>query len=178
MYDLYLADKKVFSFLYHDLGKAFMFKRGLPLPINLNKNDLKAEFQAVINATQYCANKTKSLSIRIGRLSMPTTHLVSNALAVSKSLIGRIPRGWRNIKVLHLKTVSSISLPIYNSLDVVATKLPECNNDKVSQEPMTETSLDSSRPKAKRTQQHVTKYSAKKIKGSRVIHSKRKSKIK
>ena len=177
MYDLYLADKKVFSFLYHHLGKAFMFKRGLPLPINLNKNDLKNEFQAAINATHYYTKKTKSLSVRIGRLSMPTNHLVSNALTVSKSLVGHIPRGWRNIKVLHLKTVSSVCLPIYNSLYVVATKLPEYNNDKDSQEPMDETSLDSRRPPAKRTQ-HVTKYSAKKIKGSRVVNSKRKSKIK
>ena len=43
-----------------------------------------------------------------------------------KGMVGvasKVPRGWRNIQVVHLKTVDSIALPVYNSLPPEATLL-------------------------------------------------------
>ena len=31
-------------------------------------------------------------------------------------VVGKIPRGWRNIQVVHLKTVDSVAIPLYHSL--------------------------------------------------------------
>lgn len=41
-----------------------------------------------------------------------------------KGIANRVPRGFRNFQSLHLKTVDSIALPIYNSLPPQPTKLP------------------------------------------------------
>lgn len=41
-----------------------------------------------------------------------------------KAISNRVPRGFRNLQSLHLKTVDSIALPIYNSLPPLPTKLP------------------------------------------------------
>ena len=43
-----------------------------------------------------------------------------------KGMVGvasKVPRGWRNIQVVHLKTVDSIALPVYHSLPPEATLL-------------------------------------------------------
>ena len=124
MYDVFLADSKIFHLLFKKLGKAFLFKRGPPFPVDLSKPNLKSELNAAISATHYRTSKTTALSVRIGRLSMPSEHLLQNCLTVTKYLSKHVPRGWKEIKVLYVKTVTSVSLPIHNSLDVmVPTKM-------------------------------------------------------
>ena len=41
-----------------------------------------------------------------------------------RGVASKIPRGWRNIQSVHLKTVDSIALPLYNALPPQATLLP------------------------------------------------------
>ena len=115
-YDVFLADNRIFSLLFKKLGKAFLFKRGPPFPVNLSKPNLKAELNAAITSTHYRTSDTTSLSVRIGRLSMSSEDLLQNCLAVTKYLGKHVPKGWKEVKVLYIKTVTSVSLPVYNSL--------------------------------------------------------------
>ena len=64
-------------------------------------------------------------SVRIGRLGQPSQHIAENILAGVKGIADRIPRGFRNFQSLHLKTIDSIALPIYNSLPPQPTRLPD-----------------------------------------------------
>lgn len=126
MYDVFLADSKIFHLLFKKLGKAFLFKRGPPFPVDLSKPNLKSELNAAISATHYRTSKTTALSVRIGKLSMPSEHLLQNCLTVCKYLGKHVPRGWKEIKALYIKTVTSVSLPIHNSLDVmIPTKMDD-----------------------------------------------------
>ena len=115
-YDVFLADNRIFSLLFKKLGKAFLFKRGPPFPVNLSKPNLKAELNAAITSTHYRTSDTTSLSVRIGRLSMSSEDLLQNCLVVAKYLGKHVPKGWKEVKVLYIKTVTSVSLPVYNSL--------------------------------------------------------------
>ena len=170
MYDIYLADNRIINPLRTKLGKAFMYKRGLPLPVNLSKDDLKSELYSAITSTHYHTTNSTALMARFGKTSMTTDHLVNNAMSLMKNIISHTPRGWKNIKVLYIKTVNSIALPVYNSLDLdLPTKL---ENDK--SETVPEVVASTSKRLRKEKQTVVEKYSAKKIKGSRVINSKRK----
>lgn len=63
-------------------------------------------------------------SIRIGRLGQPAQHIAENIIAGVKAIADRVPRGFRNFQSLHLKTIDSIALPIYNSLPPQPTRLP------------------------------------------------------
>ncbi len=63
-------------------------------------------------------------SVRIGRLGQPSQHIAENILAGVKAIADRVPRGFRNFQSLHLKTIDSIALPIYNSLPPQPTRLP------------------------------------------------------
>ena len=55
-------------------------------------------------------------SIPVGKISFPANHLQENICEAMKAIVYRIPRGWRNIQSVHIKSVDSISLPVYNSL--------------------------------------------------------------
>ena len=43
-------------------------------------------------------------------------HIVANVMRGMAGVVSKIPRGWRNIQAVQLKTVDSIALPVYNSL--------------------------------------------------------------
>ena len=55
-------------------------------------------------------------AVPIGRIGYSVDHIVANILKGMMGVISKIPQGWRNIQVVHLKTVDSIALPVYNSL--------------------------------------------------------------
>lgn len=120
MYDLYLADNRIYGILFKKLGKAFLHKRGPPFPVNLSKSHLKEELYSAIASTHYKSTKTTALSLRIGRLSMPSEHLMENTIAVAKFIKKHVPRGWSEVKVLYIKTTNSVALPIYNTLEIQA----------------------------------------------------------
>ena len=63
-------------------------------------------------------------SVRIGRLGQPAQHIAENIIAGVRAIADRVPRGFRNLQSLHLKTIDSIALPIYNSLPPQPTRLP------------------------------------------------------
>lgn len=125
MYDVFLSDKRVFFLMYNHLGKSFMGRRGIPPPVSLTKKALSTEIQAAITSTYYQPSKGTSFSLRIGKLSMTSEELVDNTVACMKGVASRMPKGWRNVKALHLKTSESVALPVYNSISTEVDKLPE-----------------------------------------------------
>ncbi|RUS18675.1 hypothetical protein BC937DRAFT_88462 [Endogone sp. FLAS-F59071] len=57
-----------------------------------------------------------SLAIKIGTTAQTPTQIFENLQTALPHIIEKIPRKWKNIQSLHVKTSDSISLPIYNSL--------------------------------------------------------------
>ena len=55
-------------------------------------------------------------AIRVAHTGQTEDQAVSNIVNAVAGLSKLVPRGWNNIKSLHIKTCDSISLPIYNSL--------------------------------------------------------------
>ena len=111
--------------MYNHLGSSFMKRRGIPPPVSLTKKHLNIEIQAAITSTYYQPGKGTAFSLRIGKLSMTSEQLVDNAVACMKGVTRRVPKGWRNLKALHLKTSESVALPIYNSISTEVDKLPD-----------------------------------------------------
>lgn len=132
-------------------------------------------------------------AVPIGRINHPVKHTVANVTSGMKTIATKIPRGWRNIQSVHVKTVDSISLPLYNSLPLQPTLLPDINEQSKrvkrvrlespedsgfllrEQSPQEGTSVQSSgvptHAKTKKVKA-IRKVSVKKIKGSTVISSK------
>ena len=62
-------------------------------------------------------------AIPVGTVGFPIEGLVENVLQAMKGVIHYIPGGWKNIQSVHVKSVDSIALPVYNSLPLPPTKL-------------------------------------------------------
>ena len=117
-----------------------------------------------------------------------------------RGVASKIPRGWRNIQSVHIKTVDSIALPLYNSLPSLATLLPAVDGPRGKKRCVEQLALSDGEdpgdlepnesrgsaddqmgssgsgggvvvPAAKKTRL-PSKMSAKKIKGSTVVSSK------
>lgn len=55
-------------------------------------------------------------AIKIGHTGLTEEEVSANILETARGIASIIPRGWKNIKSLNIKTSDSVSLPIYNSL--------------------------------------------------------------
>ncbi|XP_069590190.1 ribosomal L1 domain-containing protein 1 [Ranitomeya imitator] len=128
-YDLFLADSRIRRLLPSHIGKHFYKEKREPQSVNLKHKYLAAELNRFIQGTQlHITNRGCCYSIRVGHTGMKVEDIAENILAVSQVLAEKLPMKWKNVKVLHLKSQSSVALPIYassldnlNSLGLVKT---------------------------------------------------------
>eukprot|EP01098_Paradermamoeba_levis_P005104 TRINITY_DN2172_c0_g1_i3.p1 TRINITY_DN2172_c0_g1~~TRINITY_DN2172_c0_g1_i3.p1 ORF type:complete len:341 (-),score=134.07 TRINITY_DN2172_c0_g1_i3:144-1121(-) len=120
-YDLFAADDRVLPLLPRLIGKHFFDKKKQPAPVDVAKlSDLASEIQKTRKATFMFLNTGSCLAIKIGRTSQTVDQISKNITSRIDQIVEKIPKKWKNIKALHIKTSNSVALPIYNSLPEVA----------------------------------------------------------
>jgi len=115
-YDLFLTDSSILHYLPKLLGKTFFKKKRQPIPIDLNQKNPTKEIERVLNSTFLYLTGGACCAIRIGRTSFSLEDLVDNVLEVTYSAVQKIPKKWKNIQSLHIKTSNSLALPIYSAV--------------------------------------------------------------
>lgn len=118
-YDLFLTDCRIVALLPKLIGKKFFDAKKIPVVVDLTKEDLKSELEVAINSTYLHLTSGPCSSVKIGLGSQGISALTENASQIIKQVIEKIPGGWDNIKVLHLKTPDSLALPIYTCSSTV-----------------------------------------------------------
>lgn len=122
-YDLFLADKSVLPALPKLLGKSFFKKKKHPIPVDLRKKDWKKQIEAACGSTfLYIKGGTCSV-VKVGRLSQTHDEVCDNIHAVIAGISSSIPKKWKNIRSLYLKTLESVPLPLYQSLPDLPMKI-------------------------------------------------------
>ncbi|KAM4697778.1 ribosomal L1 domain-containing protein 1 [Rhinophrynus dorsalis] len=115
-FDLFLSDDRIRRFLPSLLGKHFYKAKREPQSVNLKSKNLAAELNRYIQGTQlHLTNKGCCYAIRVGHVGMKVDDIVENTAAIAKVIAEKLPMKWKNVKVLHMKTQSSVALPVYNS---------------------------------------------------------------
>ena len=189
MYDLFLVDRRISHLVVDRLGKSFVQKKNHPYPVTLTKPNLAREIENAIGSTYLRMSPGSSLTIRIGRVSMPSSAVVENIISSMSSIVQHISKGWSNVQAINIKTIKSIALPIFNTLPTPPTLLPKLKKPaRVSKletveenEPEQEMSVKvsekvlttPSQPKPKAPAGH---YSAKRVRGSLVTRNSKKRK--
>ncbi|KAF9583324.1 hypothetical protein BGW38_009750 [Lunasporangiospora selenospora] len=115
-YGLFLADARVIPVLPKLLGKTFFLKKKQPIPVDLTKSDLKKEIERAISSTYMHINQGTCSAIKIGLTSQTPGEVTENITTAISHIVEKIPRKWKNIQSIHIKTSDSVSLPIFNSL--------------------------------------------------------------
>ncbi|KAI9595933.1 ribosomal protein L1/ribosomal biogenesis protein [Syncephalis fuscata] len=117
-YDLFLADAAIIPLLPRVLGKKFFEKKKLPIPIDITKSNLKAEVMRACYSTYMSLSAGTCISVRVGHSGMTAKQVAENITHAVPFIVDHIPKKWRNILALSIKTSESVALPIFNtSLD-------------------------------------------------------------
>ncbi|CAI2172694.1 11697_t:CDS:2 [Funneliformis geosporum] len=116
-YDLFLTDERILPLLPKMLGKYFFEKKKQPIPVNISKEkNFKKEILKACHCTYMYYSPGVCLSIKVGTTGMTSKQLLENLEMAIPVIVDKIPRKWKNIQSLQIKTTESISLPIYNCL--------------------------------------------------------------
>ncbi|NXO28627.1 RL1D1 protein, partial [Cisticola juncidis] len=113
-FDLFLSDDRIRRLLPSHLGKHFYERKKVPLSVNLKAQDLAKELQKHIQGTVLSVNnKGCCYTTRIGHTGMKVDEILENIIAAAKVIGDKLPKKWKNVKLLHLKTLKSVALPIF-----------------------------------------------------------------
>ncbi|KAF9996103.1 hypothetical protein BGZ80_009709 [Entomortierella chlamydospora] len=115
-YGMFLSDARVVTMLPKMLGKTFFLKKKQPIPVDMTKKDLKKEIARAIGSTYMHQTSGTCTAIKIGLTSQTSAQITANIETAIPHIIAKIPRQWKNIQAINLKTNDSIALPIFNSL--------------------------------------------------------------
>ncbi|XP_029432670.1 ribosomal L1 domain-containing protein 1 isoform X2 [Rhinatrema bivittatum] len=115
-YDLFLADDRIRRLLPSHIGKHFYKAKRAPLSVNLKAKNLAAQLNKFIQGTTLSVtSRGCCYTARVGHTGMQVKDLVENLNFAVKVIAEKLPKKWKNVKVLHLKTQTSVSLPIFTS---------------------------------------------------------------
>ncbi len=122
-YDLFLCDAAIQPQLISVLGKSFFHKNKFPLAIDMTK-DLSAQLSAAQNSTLLRQSAGTTWVIKIGNTGWDARHLAENAVtAVNNAVAKGVAGKWTNIRAIHIKSDTSISLPVYEQLAPVGLQV-------------------------------------------------------
>ncbi|KAM6350703.1 ribosomal L1 domain-containing protein 1 isoform 2-T2 [Alca torda] len=115
-FDLFLSDDRIRRLLPSHLGKHFYERKKAPLSVNLKARDLAKELQKHIQGTTLpVTNKGCCYTARIGHTGMKADEIVDNIIAAAEVIAKKLSKNWKNVKILHLKTLKSVALPIFTA---------------------------------------------------------------
>ncbi|NXP12775.1 RL1D1 protein, partial [Thinocorus orbignyianus] len=115
-FDLFLSDDRIRRLLPSHLGKHFYERKKAPLSVNLKARNLAKELQKHIQGTTLpVTNKGCCYTARVGHTGMQADEIVDNVIAAAEVIAKKLPKNWKNVKILHLKTLKSVALPIFTA---------------------------------------------------------------
>ncbi|NXE47088.1 RL1D1 protein, partial [Casuarius casuarius] len=115
-FDLFLSDDRIRRLLPSHLGKHFYRSKKAPLSVNLKASNLAKELHKHIQGTVLpVTNKGCCYTARIGHTGMKADEILENVIAAADVIAKKLPKNWKNVKILHLKTAKSVALPIFTS---------------------------------------------------------------
>ncbi|XP_026506613.1 ribosomal L1 domain-containing protein 1 [Terrapene carolina triunguis] len=156
-FDLFLADDRIRRLLPSHIGKHFYQSKKAPLSVNLKAKNLAKELNKHIQGTILpVTNKGCCYTARVGHTGMKADELLENVSVAAEVISNKLPKNWKNIKVLHLKTLKSVALPIFNSYI--------CNLDELDKQPSLHQKGGQKKKGKKRKQKAVTEQTSPKAK--------------
>ncbi|KAG6812717.1 hypothetical protein H0H92_001078 [Tricholoma furcatifolium] len=111
---LFLADERIIPLLPKLLGSKWFEAKKQPIPVCLKRKDLKGELERAVSSTYMNQNRGTCTSIKFATLSHNPKQVLANLKTALPAIAKHIAGGWDNIQALHIKTNSSVSLPIWS----------------------------------------------------------------
>lgn len=115
-FNMFLSDDRIRRRLPSHIGKHFYERKRDPLSVNLNSKHLATDIQRLIQgSTMTVSKKGCCCMARVGHSKMTADEIADNIEAAVKTVAQKIHLKGRVIKLIHLKSETSVALPIYAS---------------------------------------------------------------
>ncbi|GKY92511.1 hypothetical protein MPSEU_000221400 [Mayamaea pseudoterrestris] len=115
-YSHFLADDRILPMLPSTLGKEF-YRQHKIVPVSLTRKEaLPFTIQRAMSSTHLKMAKGTCLTVAVGTIKHSSDELLDNCLAAVAQCVEHVPRQWKNVLSLCLKTPRSMALPFYNQL--------------------------------------------------------------
>ncbi|XP_028669939.1 ribosomal L1 domain-containing protein 1 isoform X2 [Erpetoichthys calabaricus] len=115
-FDLFLADARIYRLLPTQIGKHFYKSKKVPISVNLKPAFLENEINKVMKTTVLTVtNKGCCCNVKVAHSRMTIEQVVENICVVVGVIAAKLYKKATNIKIIHLKSSSSIALPVYTS---------------------------------------------------------------
>ncbi len=115
-HDVFLCDAAVQDSLRSVLGKSFIHKKKFPLAVSM-AGDVGAQIAAARSSAMLHQSAGTTWVIKIGSTAWDARQLAENAVTAANAAIAKHVAGrWSNVRALHVKSESSLSLPIYDAV--------------------------------------------------------------
>ncbi|CAE7139822.1 unnamed protein product [Rhizoctonia solani] len=111
---VFLVDERVVPMMPKLLGKIFFKAKKQPVPVNLQKKDVKAELEHAVSSTYMHQNQGTCTSIKIAPTTFTTAQVLANLTTALPEIVKHIKGGWENVQSLYIKTSGSAALPIWS----------------------------------------------------------------
>ncbi|KAJ8413620.1 hypothetical protein AAFF_G00081270 [Aldrovandia affinis] len=135
-FDLFLADARIYRLLPSHIGKHFYVGKKTPLSVNLQSKQLGHDLERLIQGSTLRVNKKGSCCmVHVAHSGMTADEVVENIIAAVGTIASKLPRKGKGIKIIHLKSQSSVALPIYTSDLNHLTQLEESKIKKMADKP-------------------------------------------
>ncbi|XP_067285481.1 ribosomal L1 domain-containing protein 1 [Pseudorasbora parva] len=115
-FDLFLADARIRRRLPSHIGKHFYERKKAPLSVDLESKHLARDMERLIHGTTLCvSNKGSCCMARVAHSNMTADEIVENVMTAVSTISTKLATTGKNIKIIHLKSQTSVALPIYTS---------------------------------------------------------------
>ena len=113
-YDLFLADDRILPMLTKALGREFFKHKKQPRPIKVLRKNLQGQIAKARDSTRLYLGWGSCSAVRAARTDMTAAQIAANLSSVLAGVARSVPKGWKGIQALHIKTPTSVCL-LYTS---------------------------------------------------------------
>ncbi|XP_039879061.1 ribosomal L1 domain-containing protein 1 isoform X2 [Simochromis diagramma] len=136
-FDLFISDDRIRRLLPSHLGKHFYKSKKEPLCVNLQSKHLARDIERVIQGTSLkVTNKGCCCMARVAHSGMTADEVTENIEAAVQTVVTKLRMKGPVIKLIHIKSQTSVALPVYTSdlghLSVLESKQAQTPKDKES----------------------------------------------
>lgn len=126
-YELFLTDDAIVRFLPNKLGKNFYQKRKFPLDLKMTGDGFAKRVDDLLASTRWFNSGHGNCSKVIAATTdQSCEEVAANIESIVKAIAKTVDRGWENVRLIQLNTLSSsLSIPLYRNEAVDEEKLKD-----------------------------------------------------
>lgn len=103
--------------------------------MDLTRTQWRGQIESACSSAFFYLGKGSCCVIKVARVSQTRDEIVENVVAVIDGLASVIPKKWNNIRSLHLKSLESLALPLYQSIPEMPLRIEVVKTESQTDKP-------------------------------------------